>query len=100
MCICVFANKITFRSKQIHIRRCAKEKTFAETENGDLFICLFVYSTTKSQPYVTIYLFKKNTQRTSHHAHSGKKREHSLFIKTALTAMDGHDRPTFNELLW
>jgi hypothetical protein len=51
MCICVFANKITFWSKQIHIRRCAKEKTFAETENGDLFICLFVYSTTKSQPY-------------------------------------------------
>ena len=48
--ICVFTNKTTFRTKQIHIRRCAKEKTFAETENGDLFICIFVYSPTKSQP--------------------------------------------------
>ena len=50
MCICVFTNKTTFRTKQIRIRRCAKEKTFAETKNGDLFICVFVYSPTKSQP--------------------------------------------------
>ena len=50
MCICVFTNKTTFRTKQIRIRRCAKEKTFAETKNGDLFICVFVYSPTKTQP--------------------------------------------------
>jgi len=55
MCICVFTNKTTFQTKQIRIsiRRCAKEKTFAETKNGDLFICVFVYSPTKSQPYHT-----------------------------------------------
>ena len=51
MCICVFTNKTTFRTKQIHIRWCAKEKTFAETENGDLVICVFVYSPTKSSFY-------------------------------------------------
>ena len=54
------ANIVTpFRSKQIHIRRCAKEKTFAETENGDLFICLFVYSTTKSQPNLRFLQVKR-----------------------------------------
>ena len=54
MCICVFTNKTTFRTKQIRIRRCAKEKTFAETKNGDLFICVFVYSPTKSQPNLKV----------------------------------------------
>jgi hypothetical protein len=44
MCICVFTNKTTFRTKQIHIRRCAKEKTFAETEKGHLCICVSVFS--------------------------------------------------------
>ena len=42
MCICVFTNKTTFRTKQIHIRRCAK---------GHLCICVSVYSPTKSQLY-------------------------------------------------
>ena len=31
------------RTKQIHIRRCAKEKTIAETENGDLFFVYFLF---------------------------------------------------------
>ena len=60
MCICVFTNKTTFRTKQIRIRRCAKEKTFAETKNGDLFICVFVYSPTKSQPNSTTLLWSHN----------------------------------------
>jgi len=54
MCICVFTNKATFRTIQIHIRRCAKEKTFAETENRDLFICVYLcihQQNHKSQPY-------------------------------------------------
>jgi len=38
MSIGVFTNKTTFGTKQIRIRRCAKEKIFAETKNGDLFI--------------------------------------------------------------
>ena len=40
MCICVFTNKTTFRTKQIRIRQCEKEKTFKETKTE---ICLFVY---------------------------------------------------------
>jgi hypothetical protein len=33
----------------------------------------FVFPVSLKYTHVTIYLFKKNTQRTSHHAHSGKK---------------------------
>ena len=63
MCICVFTNKTTFRTKQIHIRRCAKEKTFAETEKGHLCICVSVFSQQnhslrESQEKGTILLYR------------------------------------------
>jgi len=48
--LCIHLKKITFWTKQIHIRRLRRKKTFAEMENRLLCICVFVYKPKKSQP--------------------------------------------------
>jgi hypothetical protein len=47
MCICVFTNRTTFRTKQIHIRRCWRKNIRRDGKRRLVNLCIFLYSTTK-----------------------------------------------------